>query len=89
MGIKSMERLLGEPARADEVQVDDLVWHEGGWRKVESIAVAVDNTHYIELFDSRAGRPGWTLELEEDGLVLRGWGFLVARRVKYVGSLET
>ena len=72
-----MEKLLGEPAKAGEVQRGQIVWHEGEFMLVTEIT---DLIHEVT-FNLMGENGGYRLTVNKRGQVMRGWRFLVGRKI--------
>jgi hypothetical protein len=70
-----MERLLGEAVRADQVEKNQLVWHNGAFLLVTDISRTEDDRLLFNLLG------GDVLYVDDDSQVMRGWRFLVGRRI--------
>jgi hypothetical protein len=69
-----MEKLLGEAVKATEVKEKQLVWHEGAFQLVTE--VSEDDGQVVFNFLG-----GSSLYVGKEDNVIRGWRFLVGRRI--------
>lgn len=69
-----MEKLLGEVAKATEIQKGQLVWHDGHYLLVTEVT---EETGLVVLH--LLG--GETIHAPRDKNLIRGWRFLVGRRI--------
>lgn len=71
-----MERVLGEAAQVSDLSVGELIWHDEAFRLIVQIAENTDGSYDV-----------WTIEGEVINFphgqykVMRGWRFLVGRKV--------
>jgi hypothetical protein len=71
-----MEKFVGEIVQASDINKGEMVWHKGAYRLVTEIEVTTVDRIVLHLLDMEP------LYLVEDDQMIRGWWYLVGRRIR-------